>query len=412
MPAQRLSGRLLAVLGALLLAFAAGEVFARLRFPSLSHRGFVHPGLGWASKEFMAFDPATDGAAEDELRILFLGDSYLAGGGLKGAARRFSTVLERTIADQVEVRVLASPGWGTDQELLAFLLKGQAWRPDVVVVAFCTNNDLQNIYCSKQSAKKPFFLLDGEGRLRLHDSEGAPVESFAAGDEVRDPFQSYLLDLVRITLRSGGEEPGAVPTPALAGAEGRAQGGGEEGVQRVDVRGNLVAETPIERLRSVWELQPELDWSPQLGLNEVNAYIHEDFELNAGQWRLEEALLASLRDHAAAAGARLVVMLVPTTIKARDLRFVVGNDLEHRFETPDGPFTLRSREPQERLRAICERLGVDFFDPSAAFIATCAEGGLEEEFWPMELDRHFAEPAHAFLGAELHRYLRGLGLVR
>jgi len=105
-------------------------------------------------------------------------------------------------------------------------------------------------------------------------------------------------------------------------------------------------------------------------------------------------------------------MLLPTTIKPRDLRFVVGSDLEHRFETPDGAFTLRSREPQERLRAICERLEIDFFDPSAAFTAYCAEGHLEQAFWPLELDRHFAEPAHAFLGEELLAYFRSLGLVR
>jgi lysophospholipase L1-like esterase len=384
----------LAVAG-LAVACGLAEVGVRMLAPEIRWRPYRDDLLGWASDEYLGFDPAraTDASVA---RLLFLGDSYLAGSGVRELAERFPDVLAARIP-AVRSRIFAAGGWGTDQQLLAFMEKGKPWRPDLVVVAFCANNDLANILSNYHGGTmwKPYFTVDGDA-LVLHAPDGSLIPDWTArsGEERVPLLRSQAAALVRAFLR------GEANVPA-AGAVGRRYWPVSQA--RVDERYRLFDPSHSDAL---WSLPARLEHAPQRSVGDVSAYVHEDFELNALQWRLLGAILRRLRDEAAGVGAPLLVVLLPVTFKPQDARFLVGGDLTHEFDTPEGRFTFRAAEPRERLAELCARLGIPFFDPTPGFAAEIADPAMLRRYWPDPHDRHFSAAAHAALAAALEPVVR------
>lgn len=383
-----------AALASLALALVLGELLLRLWRPDIGRRGFADARLGWTTREYADFDPEAEPPGE-RLRLMVLGDSYLAGVNVRQMRERFPTYLADRHPDQLEARILAAAGWGPDQELLAFLEKGAPWRPDLVILAFCANNDLINITTNRHSGvpRKPYFVVEDD-RLALFGPLGDPL---AWGDRhpARSPLrQSYLLDFVR----------------GAFGGEAAVQAASDE---RVDSRYKLFEGIGDgSRIDEVKALGPRLSWSPQNGVNDVNAYIGEDFELNSYQWKLLRGIVRELRDRVVEAGGELVLMALPTPYEARDLRLTPGSGFEHEFQTPDGPFTFRVDEPARRLGRICDELDLDLFDPTAAFVKRVEEESLVDRTWPDPLNRHFGRVGHMILAEELERFLAARGQLR
>lgn len=384
--ARRLLPELGLLIASTLTALAFGEVVVRAVYPELAWRPFRDEFLGWASASYKRFDPL--GRPKDERRrLLVLGDSFLAGSGVSNLEKRFPRVLARELRPDLDVVIFAAGGWGTDQELLAFMQKGKAWQPDAVVVAFCANNDISNILSNGHGrrGRKPYFVAQEEGGLRLFAHDGRPITDWGRRLGPEPVWQLYLWDLLRLRLLSLSE-------------------GDEEVSPRVDRRYVLFAGGP-ERAQEIYDLPPKLSWSPERGVNHVSAFIHEDFEINRYQWRLLTEILARLKAEADEVGAEAVVMLLPAAFKPRDLSFVVGSSLVHWFETPAGGFHFRMDEPRIRLRRASEAAAVRLFDPTAEFIARIEREGLLKKAWPSLLDRHFAAPAHRILAEQLATYL-------
>jgi hypothetical protein len=391
---------LLAALSAVV-SLLLGEAGARLLLPRAGERPLLDAALGWSTAEYQRFDPAAEVAGSR--RILFLGDSYLAGAGVSALEQRFPSVLESLLGEGHAVRVLATGGWGTDQQLLAMMQKGTPWKPDTVVLVFCPVNDLSNILSNQHPnpdpasapMRKPYFVLDDSGALGLYTAGGELIAGAELLEAITDPpvFQSALLALLRYHVRSLiASRSDLVPAP-------------DPRYGRFRVDPDFAA-----RRHEILEQWRRLTWSPQFEVSSVSAYIHEDFETNAYQWRLLEAILSALKSEVTAGGARLVVMLLPAAFGPAP-ELLTGSAFERRFETPQGPFTFRSAEPGERLAAIAERLGLWFFDPSADFVRHVIRDG-----WPPERyygpDEHFGDDAHRWLATRLHRYLGQLDALR
>jgi len=372
-------------------ALLVAETGCRILVPQLGWRLFPDVGLGWSSREYQSFDPADPPREPGRPRLLFLGDSHLAGAGNSSLDARFPMVLQKRLNGSVDVAVLASGSWGTDQELLAFLQKGRAWHPDLVFLAFCPNNDLANILSNTHAQKtKPYFVLR-DGELAFYTTRGKPVDLGAFRAESDPILQSYLLDLLRFTL-------GAHDLDAEEDARGTFQ---------VDPR-YLRFDAKNEKL---WEIAPgqrRLSWSPQYGVNRISAWIAEDFEINRYQWSLFARLLDELNRAVRASDAELVVMMLPVGLRPRDLRFVAGSSFERRFLTPDGAFTFRAEEPRDRVRAIADDLGIRFFDPSAEFLSGLVERGIATEAWPHLGDLHLSDVGDALLAEVLEAWLAPL----
>ncbi len=99
-------------------------------------------------------------------RTLVLGDSYVWGVGVSQEELFTTAEVHGTNEELINCGV---SGYGTDQEYLFYLLRGQKFDVDQVVLAFTLYNDVENNLNSKQySYLKPYFTLNG-GQLVLHN---------------------------------------------------------------------------------------------------------------------------------------------------------------------------------------------------------------------------------------------------
>jgi len=104
-----------------------------------------------------------------ETRLVMLGDS-LAFGTEVDDDDTFARLLDRDEA--LEVVNLSVPGYGPDQELLKLEREGLGYRPDVVILNLCLENDFADAALSRflydGVHPKPYFVFE-RGRLSLRD---------------------------------------------------------------------------------------------------------------------------------------------------------------------------------------------------------------------------------------------------
>jgi GDSL-like lipase/acylhydrolase family protein len=104
-------------------------------------------------------------------RILVIGDSFVWGYGVE-QPETFPKVLEARLP-HVDVINAGVAGYGTDQELLWLRSEGVRYRPDLVILVMCGNDDDENNHDLVYDVyRKPRFRQDGRGELVL---TGVPV---------------------------------------------------------------------------------------------------------------------------------------------------------------------------------------------------------------------------------------------
>lgn len=138
--------------------------------------------------------------------IVFLGDSFVWGYDLD-ADERFT---EKLRARHPEWRIynFGVVGYGTDQEYLLLQQHFEAYRPRLVFVIFCTENDHMDNSGNGRSewTFKPYFSVEA-GRLRLH---GVPVPRSDWVFCREHPILSKPY-LVRLAVRAWGNLRSPVP---------------------------------------------------------------------------------------------------------------------------------------------------------------------------------------------------------
>lgn len=100
-------------------------------------------------------------------RILCLGDSFTFGLGVPADAT-FAAVAQRALAGKAEVLNGGHVGTGTAEQLAWYGAYGRAWRPDVVVLAFCVND-------WTDSAKSGLFCFAPDSTLVQHPAVEDPT---------------------------------------------------------------------------------------------------------------------------------------------------------------------------------------------------------------------------------------------
>jgi lysophospholipase L1-like esterase len=124
---------------------------------------------GWRDRE------RTIQRQSNTLRILVIGDSVTYG-AIVGQADTYTAILERKLrANSVNAEVIniSYGGWGTDQELEALTREGVAYKPDLIILQFCTNDpaDVGYFAANDEAMRriKPFYYeLDASGALQRH----------------------------------------------------------------------------------------------------------------------------------------------------------------------------------------------------------------------------------------------------
>lgn len=95
-------------------------------------------------------DPSQEGGKNNPVlyRIIILGDSVAAGGGLKQDDLRFSERIKEALQQNYpninfNVLVCAAGGWSTSQEVVAYEKYCQDIRHDLAILAYCQNDDAE-----------------------------------------------------------------------------------------------------------------------------------------------------------------------------------------------------------------------------------------------------------------------------
>jgi len=227
--------RVILTLASTALSLAIGEVAVRaLGVIDPAFRD-VDPVLGWAptpgvegwwTREghgyvaitehgFRGVDVAPGPPREGVLRVAILGDSFTEARQV-ALEDAYPSVLEgaldRCRDEEVEVLAFGVSGYGPAQERLLFEHRVAAYRPDVVLLAFFTGNDVADAHPALRSNNDPspyYSLEDGELVLDA---------SFRDSEEYRErastsPWlwlrrSSHLVRLVVTAIRHSGRERG------------------------------------------------------------------------------------------------------------------------------------------------------------------------------------------------------------
>jgi hypothetical protein len=328
------------------LALLLGE--AALRLAGVSYPNFYRPDAwrgwslrpgaeGWWRKEGLAYVRINSAGLRDvehavarppgRLRIAVLGDSCAEALQVP-LAQTFWKLLERQVAGcpaaagrVVETLGFGVAGYGTAQELLT--LRREVWRyqPDVVLLAFYPGNDVRNnARPLEQDPLRPYFTVDAAGRLACDDSFRA-----AAGYRLRQTPAARLAygTYDHLRLLQVAKQGKSVVDGWIGAARARSKERGEEALQELGLD-NAVYSPPRDP-----------DWRDA--------------------WRVTEAMIAAMRDDAAAHRVRFGVVLLTTGIEV------------HPDPAVRGAFMRKLRVsdlfyPGRRLAAFGEAAGIPVLD--------------------------------------------------
>ena len=289
-------------------------------------------------------------------RLLAFGDSFVEGWGVpleSSVSKRLEVELQEQGGDRaVEVINFGVAGYGTDQELLFFEKQGRLYRPDDVLIFFY-GNDLWNNGVRRgigaERGYKPYFRLDREGMLKL---AGVPVKKTPAWDPEWQARQPWQFRLERYLHRHW--HLFALLGKALAGEEVKSK-------QRQQFYEGLYGRDAAGEMRSLWELTGHL----------LNAFV----------------------DRVERAGARPLVVYVPSIVQIEEEDWKTKRELFGLV----GEFDLD--KPNKRLAAFATQYGFRFLDLAPAFRERARTTTL------FLRDSHWNEAGHALAGERIAAFL-------
>lgn len=291
-------------------------------------------------------------------RILFIGDSYTAGIGIK-FENLYTRQLQEMLSDSIEIISMGIGGIGTDQELLILKHQGLAYQPDIVVLQFYTGNDpLNNLYdhlfASPNLAKPYFYIKNGE-------LQQAPFT-------IRRDLKRILLDYRLVnslnTIRH------------LVFDE-----------VRVEARKANLEMDVFDALENLPELAVESDYSPYC------LYLPSYSDSIRYAWQLTEALLVEMKKTVEAHHA--IFMIFPALWQLDTFSAPIERTVQGRA------FILYPERALRELRNICLRNGIVLLDIADEFRKACQVFGIEKYFIPG--DNHWNAAGHALVAELLSR---------
>lgn len=375
--------RLLLLVSGVLVGLLLGEVLCRATLCHNTDGQFWEPnrlygwahipgGRGWAQRclggkpEWRAYtringlglrDREIPYARQGGFRILVLGDSFTEGIQVD-QDKTFAKLLERQLNAEAGSQVFevlngGVAGWGTDNSLLFFRHEGWKYRPDLVVLAFNTANDImENHHALMRGTgfpypEKPSFALE-ESRLVLR-SFPLPARSVLArlGFRVQQSLfrhSALYRFLDQLSLR----------IPRLAAA----------------------APPPPPRPTSAWDV-----------------YVKDYPPAWREAWRITRGLVLELRRTVEARGSRFAVLVLNS-------RGEVTTDTKKAWGAPDKPNRL--------IVDFLTRRGIFAIPLLEPFRAHYRETGVTGYFgW----DVHWAPAGHELAARVLAARLRELNLL-
>lgn len=305
-------------------------------------------------------------------RILILGDSFAEALQVPledSFPRQIEALLNQKAERNIRFEVINTgvSGFGTDNELLFFRHEGYKYEPDLVLLAFMTNDVRNNDYRLEGSGAwgmgKPYFVLH-EGELELRNFPHRPSQSWL------HPVASFIYRRSQI-FRLGWD---AIPRVRATVRS--------ENTQTLDEFQDSEGHIPPDYRLFDTEYPPELDEA----------------------WSLTKALIAQLGREVEATGARLVVVSCP-------MREQVSQEWGQ--ETLDAYPAMMNRQwdldnPDRILVEFLEENGLPYVTLLPRFRAHYQQSGPDLYF---HYDGHWTTEGHRLAGQVISEYLVEQGLV-
>lgn len=358
--ASKLFARTLLILVGFLLGAIFAEIVLRVagysypEFYSLDQsRGYgLRPGAeGWYRKEGGAYVRInSDGLRDQEhsllkppdtIRIAVIGDSYPEALSVS-LDEAFWWVMGKKLQEcnafpgkKIELLNFGVSGYGTAQELLT--IREQVWKysPDIVMLAFTTNNDItDNLRALKKTDEIPYFVYR-DNQLTLDDSF-KNSQAFRLRQSGISRFGRWLRDHSRLVQaitqghhgfkilvstwrarRSQKAQPPPAPADQTAGTD-----------QKADL----------------------LSRSEELGTDNL-VYLEPGNAVWNDAWRVTDGLILEMRNEVAARGAKFVVVTLtngPQVLPDPEVR----EAFKKRFGVTDLFY------PDNRIKSMCAREGI------------------------------------------------------
>lgn len=311
-------------------------------------------------------------------RILVLGDSFMEAYQVPLEESLPYRLQERLAERGVEVLNLGVGGYGTAQELLALEEEGLRYRPDLVVLAFFTGNDVHNNSRAIEAAAV------GEDEATTYARPYARALSLDSAIEWTPPDWERMAPQIERwerRKRSWGDAVRRAVQPAMV------VNLVEQGAGRLLAR-FVGAEAYDPLLALGWPFLREVPDARAAALWQE-------------AWLVTQRLLLEVDRRAREAGARLVVLVVPVEFQVdpRDLAPLRAAHPELDFD----PLKI-NRE----LAAFCAGAGIPLVDPTAELAREQAGG--RRVYYALE-DRHWNAAGHALAAELLAEFLVARGLL-
>jgi len=353
------------------------------RHGDIVRMGFIPAGVSDGILHRFPFHTDDEGfrnaRTRDRIDVAALGDSFTDAMTLD-AADAWTTLVERQTG--LAVQNYGTAGFGPQQELRVLTDYALRHRPRVVVLAYFAGND----------------IFDAEAFDEFEQSHGA-IHRPDPGWPIRSVFNQadslYVVSALHAFGRwASSRELAEARTTAPPRDEARTAAPiFDRGMFSLSVNGRALR----------FALMPPY-------LNKL-MLSQRDLEARHG-WQLATRAINDMREASAAAGARFVVMFLPSKSQVYLpllQEAVPAGELQQafRFYVPEGPIDVatvaRNRLVQNAmLRAFCERSHIPFVDTTAALEAAMRRGG--NVYFPDE--SHLNEAGHAVVAETIQTFLR------
>jgi len=391
---SRWLGRLACLAAGLLVALLAGEGIARvggIGNVTMSRGGLLafHPEAGWMCQ------PGCDtryemlgnfnvrvlcnsrGLRDRERslakppgmqRLVALGDSFMWGYGVENE-QMFTSRLEGLL-EHTEVLNFGVNGYSTVQELVRLETDGLAYAPDTAVLSFCWN-DLDSNLDDKEGGR-PAVELGSDGEVRIVNR---PVrEAWKSGTKQWLRHNSRLVAALDYVT-------------ALQRMRRRMQATADAGAMRPD---SAEAERQDTEVRESEFTLLDLFGPPTSEVDRA--------------WLVFQSLIGRIRDRMNESGGKVLVVFVAIREARSEEAFRAA--LVARYENSDRPLDLDWDRPAQRLRGICDELGIPFLDLNPVFRAYDRP---DELFLPT--NGHWSAAGHALAAEAVADKLSASGLA-
>lgn len=291
-------------------------------------------------------------------RVALLGDSFVEGFGHDNDKTAAHWLEERLGLPYQVLNFGVSGYFSTIDELVLYDDFAKFFDPEIAILFFLNYNDLED-------------LLDPR-RERLIDRNLNFVYPRARG-----------LDEVVAGLA-------AEKTPLLAA--------------RIETRSCVSSFVRLARRALSQRMQMLLGLRWDFRHELVRPYLADEDDDMRRAWQIVEASLQRLRDVTAERGTKLVVVDVADPYQL-DENWIRAASVRERT-------ALSPTHPNERLGAICRKLGIRYYDMYPETAAYVRSHGLDYPQLSFHCDRHYDERGQRLMAALLFGYLKREGLIQ